>query len=410
MRRCTSNRRGRRRSLHAVAGAAVLSATLWAAAGIAHSKSGSLPPRRTFNIALIGSDSGVNGDLGTWDYQGVSLAAAYVNSHPRAHFNVHIKITRFDDQGDPTTAASLAQEAVSDHADLVYGSSLSTDTLAMMPVLSAAHIPQMTSGQSNAIVEEGDDYVFLDSAPSSVYDATLAKYALDRLGFTRVAMLSNNDAYGASEHAQMLANLTVRGLTPTDDEIVPPTATDLTGALAAIATANPKALFLGMEEVQSGLAVKQARALGITATILEGAPAATPIYLQTAGLANVVGTIVSTPYLSNTLNARTKQFAAAYVKAYGVEPELHGAKAYDGMMVIATALDMLRGRWTGPTLAAALHRVRYAGLTGQFVYDRRGLGLHATQIAVIGRTGTLVVPNNAAPGAHAGVRRERTRR
>jgi len=398
MRRCMSNRRPQRRSLLAAVGVAALSAVLWAVtAGTARSASAGAQPSRTFTIALIGPDSGINADLGTWDDQGVSLAAAYINSHPRAYFGVRIRITRFDDQGDPTTAASLAQEAVADRVDLVYGSSLSTDTLAMMPVLAAARIPQMTSGQSNAILAQGDAYVFLNSAPSSVYDATLARYALDRLGFTRVAMLTNNDAYGSSEHTEMLANLTVRGLTPTDDEVVPPTATDLTGALAPIAKANPKALFLGMEEVQSGLAVKQARALGIKATILEGAPAATPIYVRTAGLANVAGTIVSTPYVSNGLDARTREFATAYERAYGVAPEIHGAKAYDGMMVIAAALDLLRGRWNGPALAAALHRVRYTGLTGRFVYDRRGLGLHATQIAVIDSRGRLVAPKAAAP-------------
>lgn len=395
MRTIRFGHRSRRRRALAAGSAVVLSLAVGTGVGTAQPKATKLPPAKTFNVALIGSDSGTNADLGTWDYQGTTLAAAYINSHPSAFHNVHIKITKFDDQGDPTTAANLAQEVASGHYDLVYGSSLSTDTLAMMPVLSAAHIPEVTSGQSNAILAQGDGYVFLNSAPSSIYDATLAKYAFDKLGDSRVAMLTNNDSYGASEHTAMLANLTARGLTPTDDEVVVPTATDMTGALSLIAKANPKVLFLGMEEVQSGLAVKQARALGIKAVILEGAPAATPIYVQTAGLSNVVGTIVSSPYLSNTLNAQTKAFAAAYMKAFGVAPELHGAKAYDGMMIVATALNMLKGKWTGPTLAAAMHRVKYTGLTGKFVFDSRGLGLHATQIAVINNKGALVIPKNA---------------
>ena len=77
----------------------------------------------------------------------------------------------------------------------------------------------------------------------------------------------------------------------------------MTGALSKIRDANPQVLFIGAEEIQSGLAVKQARSLGIKAVIAEGAPASTPLYVSTAGAANVEGTIVSSPYLSNDVTA-----------------------------------------------------------------------------------------------------------
>jgi branched-chain amino acid transport system substrate-binding protein len=137
--------------------------------------------------------------------------------------------------------------------------------------------------------------------------------------------------------------------------------------------------------------VKQARSLGIRAVIAEGAPASTPLYVSTAGVANVEGTIVSSPYLSNDLTARTRAFAAAYKKAYHEDPELHGAKAYDGFMILATALRNLKGKWTPDTLSAAIHKVKYTGLLGTFEFDSTGLGLHETQIAII-KNGKLTNP------------------
>jgi branched-chain amino acid transport system substrate-binding protein len=196
-------------------------------------------------------------------------------------------------------------------------------------------------------------------------------------------MLTNNDAYGKSEHDAFLAQLKQRGLDPTADQVVTPDATDMSGALSKIRDTNPQVLFIGAEEIQSGLAVKQARSLGIKAVIAEGAPAATPLYVSTAGVDNVEGTIVSSPYLSNDLNARTKAFAAAYRKAYGEEPELHGAKAYDGFMILAQALRSLKGKWTPDSLAQAIHKVKYTGLLGTFAFDGTGLGLHDTQIGII---------------------------
>jgi len=260
-----------------------------------------------------------------------------------------------------------------------------------MPVLQAAKISQMTSGQSDRILKQGDPYVFLNSTPSSVYDATLVRYIVGTKKLTRIAMLTNTGAYGKSEHDAFVAQLKQRNLEPVADQVVTPDAKDMSGALSQIRQDNPQVLFIGAEEIQSGLAVKQARSLGITAVIAEGAPAATPLFVETAGVSNVENTIVSSPYLSNNLNDQTRAFAAAYRKKHGEAPELHGAKAYDGFMILATALRNLKGKWTPDTLAAAIHKVRYKGLLGNFRFTAIGLGLHSTQIGII-KNGRLTNP------------------
>lgn len=349
-------------------------------------------PVKIFRVAQIAPFSGQNAALGDWDSKGISLAAAQLNAKGNSYnYGIRFKIDRYDDQGDPTTANNLAQQAVSKKYNFVYGSALSTNTLAMMPVLQAAKISQMTSGQSDRILKQGNPYVFLNSTPSSVYDATLVRYIVGTKKFTRIAMLTNNGAYGKSEHDAFVAQLKQRNLDPVADQVVTPDAKDMSGALSQIRQDNPQVLFIGAEEIQSGLAVKQARSLGITAVIAEGAPAATPLYVETAGVTNVEGTIVSSPYLSNNLNDQTRAFAAAYRKKHGEAPELHGAKAYDGFMILATALRNLKGKWTPDTLAAAIHKVRYKGLLGNFRFTGIGLGLHSTQIGII-KNGRLTNP------------------
>ena len=58
---------------------------------------------------------------------------------------------------------------------------------------------------------------------------------------------------------------------------MPADQTNMTPALNALRGTNPQVLFIGAEEAQSGLIVKQARALGMTGVIAEGAPAGTPL-------------------------------------------------------------------------------------------------------------------------------------
>ena len=372
---------------------AVLALTVGLSAAAAKTKPKQKPyPVKVFRIAQIAPLSGLNAALGDWDWKGISLAAAQLNAKGNIYnFGIKFKIDRYDDQGDPTTANNLAQQAVSKKYNFVYGSALSTNTLAMMPVLQAARLSQMTSGQSDKILKQGDPYVFLNSTPSSVYDATLVRYVVGTKKLTRIAMLTNNGAYGKSEHDAFVAQLKQRKLDPVADQVVTPDAKDMSGALSQIRQENPQVLFIGAEEIQSGLAVKQARSLGINAVIAEGAPAATPLFVDTAGASNIEGTIVSSPYLSNNLNAQTRAFAAAYRKKFGEDPELHGAKAYDGFMMLATALRTLKGKWTPDTLAQAIHKVRYKGLLGNFRMTGIGLGLHSTQIGII-KNGKLTNP------------------
>jgi branched-chain amino acid transport system substrate-binding protein len=340
-------------------------------------------------VDLIGTFSGQNADLGNWAWDGVKLAIDGANAKGGISGR-RITLQKYDDQGQPTVGTDLAQRAISDHATMVYGSDLSTVTLAMIPTLTSARIPQITSGQAPAILSQGSSYIFLDSTTSGVFDQTLAHYLVEKQHITSIAMVTNNDAYGKGEHDSFLGELTKLSLTPTIDKIVTPDQKDFTSVLTEVRATSSKALFIGAEEVETGLIAKQARSLGITATLTGGAPMGTPTYLLTAGADVAEGTIMTSPYLDNNANSRTRAFAAAYRKAYGQDPELHGAKAYDGMSVFIAAMRKAGSDLSGPKLTEAVRSIEYDGLLGHFKYDDRGLGLHATQIGFI--KGGKVVP------------------
>jgi len=333
-------------------------------------------------VDLIGTFSGQNADLGSWAWNGVKLAIDGANAKGGVNGR-KITLQKYDDQGQPTVGTDLAQRAISDRATMVYGSDLSTVSLAMIPTLTSAKIPQITSGQAPAILAQGSSFIFLDSTTSAVFDQTLADYLVQKQHITSIAMVSNNDAYGKGEHDSFLAELTKLAVTPTVDKVVTPDQKDFTSVLTEVRATNPKALFIGAEEVETGLIAKQARSLGITATFTGGAPMGTPTYLQTAGADVAEGTIMTSPYLDNDANAKTRAFAAAYRKAYGQDPELHGAKAYDGMNVFIAAMRKAQPDLGGQRLVDAVRAIEYDGLLGHFKYDERGLGLHATQIGTI---------------------------
>jgi branched-chain amino acid transport system substrate-binding protein len=349
---------------------------------------GQLAPTATTNnstpikVDLITTLSGQNADLGNWNWNGVKLAVDQANAKGGVNGR-KLELTKLDDQGQPTVGTDLARRAISDQATLVYGSDLSTVSLAMIPILTEAKIPQITSGQAPALLKQGSSYIFVDSTTSAVFDTTLADYLVQKLNLKSIGMVTNNGAYGKGEHDSFLAELGKLGVQPTIDKVVTPDQKDFTAVLSEVRGTSPKVLFVGAEEVETGLIAKQARSLGITATFAGGAPMGTPTYVQTAGTDVVEGTVMTSPYLTNDANAKTRAFADAYRKAYNQEPEFHGAKAYDGMSIFIAAMKKTPSDLSGPKLIAAVRAIEYDGLLGHFKYDDTGLGLHQTQIGII---------------------------
>src|SRR5579862_3167632 len=253
-------------------------------------------------IAVVDAQSGASSDLGQFEWRGVSLAVNQANAAGGIDGR-KIQLTLYDDQGDPTVGTELARKISSDGDIAMFGTAESAVTLAMAPILKSEQIPNITSGQSTKLINLHSPYLFLNGPTGLTYDSTLAKYLVTTKGYKKIAMLTNNDSYGAGEESSFTTALKSLGITPVASKVVPSTQTNMTPSLTSIRSADPQVLFIGAEEAQSGLTVKQARALGLNAVVAEGAPAGTPLYLSTAGVSDADGTIVSSPYLGNDVSA-----------------------------------------------------------------------------------------------------------
>jgi branched-chain amino acid transport system substrate-binding protein len=338
-------------------------------------------------IALVDAQSGQLSSLGAWELKGAKLAVTEWNAQGGIDGR-QIQLDVFDDQGDPTTGTNLARKIDSEGHIAMIGTAESAVTIAMAPTLKSAGIPNITSGQSPGLVAVGSEFLFLNGPTSTTYDETLAKYIVDAQGIKSIAMITNNGSYGKGEHDAFTKALASRGVTPVTDQVVTTDQKDFSAALTTIRQKNPKIIFLGAEEVESGLIVKQARDLGITVPFAGAAPQGTPVFLDTAGAANAEGTIVSSPYLSNDISDASRKFAAAYKAAYNEEAELHGAKAYDGTQIMLTAIKTSNVA-SGKELADAIRATKYEGLLGSFAFDKTGVGIFATAIGTI-KGGKLV--------------------
>ena len=295
-----------RRTIPAAVAAVVL-ATLAACSAPGESTGGSADAIGPIKIANVNAQSGQLSPLGKWENKGVKLAIDEVNKAGGINGR-QIQLDLFDDQGDPTVGTNLARKISSEGYLAMLGTAESAVTLAMAPILKDAKIPNITSGQSPKLAALKSPFLFLNAPTSVTYDETLAKYLVDTKGYKKIALITNNGTYGAGERDAFLASLKTRSVTPVGDEVVTPDQKDFSASLATIRQQDPEVLFIGAEEVESGLIAKQARELGLKAVLAGGAPMGTEPYLTTAGQDNAEGSVVSSPYLSNDADDASKAF------------------------------------------------------------------------------------------------------
>jgi branched-chain amino acid transport system substrate-binding protein len=375
----------RRATAISIAAAALVLAAGCSAPGGGDEKSGD--DSGPVKIALVDAQSGQLSSLGAWELKGARLAVDEWNAAGGINGR-QIQLDVFDDQGDPTIGTNLARKIDSEGYLAMLGTAESAVTIAMAPTLKQAEIPNIASGQSPGMVAVGSEFLFLNGPTSTTYDETLAKHLVDQEGLKSIAMITNNGSYGKGEHDAFAKALQTRGVTAVADQVVTTEQKDFSAVLTGIRQKNPQVIFVGAEEVESGLIVKQARDLGITVPFAGAAPQGTPVFIDTAGAKNAEGTIVSSPYLSNDISEASKKFAAAYQAKFNEEAELHGAKAYDGAQILLTALKTSNVA-SGKELADAIRATKRQGLLGDFAYDRTGVGIFATKIGII-RGGKLV--------------------
>ncbi|MBN1266363.1 MAG: ABC transporter substrate-binding protein [Anaerolineales bacterium] len=334
-------------------------------------------------IGWMGAASGPMAMLGEWDTRGILLAFEEVNANGGIAGRM-LELVEYDDEADPTKAVGLAEKLITeDGVVAAFATTNSTPTLAVVPIFAEYQIPHITGGINDQITQEGSAYVFRDTAAGWVYETTIVDYVVS-LGYESYAIIADNSAYGQGEADAQEAALAAQGLEASVREIFAGEDTDFTGQLTKILAANPEVLLCASSDVACGLVIKQARGLGFEGLAAGPGSLGTAKFIEVAGEA-AEGTLYSAPYISNEMNDITLDWAARYEARWDDVAESHGAKAYDGAMVLIMAIEACApDNINGVCIAEELHNVcGYQGLQGEFCFDETGEGMTVMNIGTV---------------------------
>jgi branched-chain amino acid transport system substrate-binding protein len=254
-----------------------------------------------------------------------------------------------DDASDTTTAVKNMRKLISeDGVDVVVGSSITPNSLAMIDVAAESGIPMISLAASARIVEPMDaKKAWVFKTPQS--DALMASAIVDYMAANKVgtvAFIGFNDGYGQSWAAEFEKYAGEKNIKIVAKETYARTDTSVTGQVLKIIAANPDAVLVAASGTPAVLPQKTLRERGYKGRIYQTHGVANNDFLRVGGK-DVDGTILPAgPIIvaAQLPDANpVKKVALEYVKAYeaGNGPNsvtAFGAHLWDASLLLQKAL------------------------------------------------------------------------
>jgi branched-chain amino acid transport system substrate-binding protein len=278
---------------------------------------------------------------------------------PRQIAGKTVEYIVLDDASDTTTAVKNARKLISeDKVDLLIGSTVTPNSLAMIDVTVESETPMISMAASAAIVEPVDAkrrWVFKTPQNDSHMSTAITGHMADA-GIKTVAFIGFADAYGEGWYREFSKLADLRKIKLVANERFARNDTSVTGQILKIMGANPDAVLIAGSGTPAALPQKTLKERGYKGTIYQTHGVANNDFLRVCGK-DCEGTwLPAGPLLvaeqlpdANPVKKSALTYKNAYEKAYGAgSVSTFGGHAWDaGLLLAAAAPEALKNAQPG---------------------------------------------------------------
>jgi len=268
---------------------------------------------------------------------------------PREIAGQKIEYVVLDDASDTTTAVNNTRKFITEHqVDLVMGSTVSPNALAMIDVVAEARVPMIAFAASEKIVSPVDDkrrWVF----KTAQNDRMMAEAIVEHMaanGVKTVGFIGFSDAYGEGWFENFKAALDAAGLSLVVNERYNRTDTSVTGQALKIVGAKPDAVLIAGSGTPAALPQKTLKERGYAGKIYQTHGVANNDFLRVCGR-DCEGTFLPAgPVLvaaqlpdDHPVKPSAMEYVRAYEEKFGKgSVSTFGAHVWDAGKLLAAAL------------------------------------------------------------------------
>ncbi len=363
------------KKVFAITLAACLSASMVAGCSTGSSSSAS-GGEKVVKIGVFEPTTGENGGGGFQELLGMRYAK---QTHPTVKIGgeeYRVELVEVDNKSDKTEAVNAAQKLVSEKVSVVLGSYGSGVSIAAGQIFADAKIPAIGASCTNPQVTQGNDFYFRVCFLDPFQGTVMANYANDNGAKTAAVITQLGDDYSSGLGSFFKTAFTGLGGNIVSEEQFQTNQTDFKAILTNIKAQNPDIIFAPSSITTAPLIIKQARELGITATIAAGDTWENSTIIENAGN-SAQGVVLSTFFdEAEPANEEAAAFISGF-KAYLKENKQDeiipavSALGYDSYLCALKAIETA-GSTDGTAIRDALKGVSIGGVTGSISFDENG--------------------------------------
>lgn len=350
---------------------ATLAATLLAAAA------SSAMAQTPVKIGFLATLSGSFGTIGQDQYDAFTLA---VEQRGGKLGGVPVEVIKEDDQAKPERAVQLAQKLVeSDKASIVTGITASSVLIAIAKPVTDKQVFLLStnSGPSQLAGASCSPYLHVVSWQGDFISEVVGKYATDQ-GLKKMVLIAPNYSAGKDVLAGFKRYYKGEVL---EEFYTPVSQLDFSAEISQIAARKPDAVFAflpGALAINFTRQYSQAGLLKTTPMLTSGMIEATNLPGLKDTALGLLGGAFWGPDFDNPQN---KQFVQAFEKKYGRIPSTYAAQAYDGALLIDSALSKVKGNVADkPAFMAAMRSADFKSVRGKFRFNRNNFPIEDMHI------------------------------
>ncbi|MFP4477317.1 MAG: ABC transporter substrate-binding protein [Desulfatibacillaceae bacterium] len=339
----------------------------------------------TWKIGGIFSVTGPASFLGDPEKRSMEMLAEQINEEGGID-GKKVEVVIYDTEGDSTKAVLSAQKLVNkDNVLAIVGPSRTPTTLAVVPIVEKARVPQISCAAGNKITQPVKPYVF-KTAQSDIHAVAAIYTQMKEKGLAKIAVMTVANGFGESGREQLLAQAGDYGLEVVADESFGGKDTDMMAQLAKIRGTDAEAIVCWGTNPGPAVVAKNARQLKIDMPLYMSHGVASPKFIELAGDAAEgimlpTGKILVADLLpdSDPQKAVLQKYIRDYEQTTGQSVSGFGGYAYDGLMILKKTLP-----GTGGDRAKLRDNIEaideYVGVSGVFDFsakDHNGLSSEA---------------------------------
>ena len=300
------------------------------------------PVRADINVGVTLSATGPAASLGIPEKNTIELLPATIGGQK-------VNWIVLDDASDTTKAVTNTKKLISeDKVDVIVGSTITPNSLAMVDVVADAETPMISMAASARIVDPANPktrWVFKTPQNDALMADAIAVH-MKANGVQTMAYIGFADAYGDGWLAEMRRSAQTAGIKIVAEEKYNRNDPSVTGQILKIVAANPDAVLIGASGTPGATPQKELATRNYKGQVYQTHGVANPDFLRVVGKDGQGTLLPMGPMLvfeqlpdTNPIKKTAADYIGKYEAKYGKDSRTtFGGHAWDAYLLLANAI------------------------------------------------------------------------